>query len=237
MIPGKELGVQPRPDVSEMTPYVHIRPADQLKASFGHDHVVKLASNENPFGPSPLAVEAARHALSDVAGYPDGGAVALRDALADRFDLARDNVAVGNGSDEIILLLALAYLERGDDAVLAVPPYSIHRSAVLTAGGVPVGVPLRAYVHDLDAMAAAVTARTRLIFLANPHNPTGTAVDPSHLHRFAAGMPSPALLVVDEAYLDFADHALLHSARDLLDEYPNVVTLPTSSKAYGLTGP
>ena len=219
-----------------MAPYVPGRPADEVKVLFGLDHVVKLASNENPFGPSPRAVEAARHALAGVHSYPDGGSVALRDALAGRFSLARDNVAVGNGSDEIILLLALAYLERGDEAVLAAPPYSIHRSAVLTAGGVAVGVPLRDYVHDLDAMAAAVTARTRLIFLANPHNPTGTAVDPSHLHRFAAGMPSHALLVVDEAYLDFADDALRHSARDLLDEYPNVVTLRTFSKAYGLAG-
>src|SRR5205085_9740018 len=232
----KELGVRPRADVVAMAPYVPGRPADEVKAQFGLNRVVKLASNENPFGPSPRAGEAARHALAGVASYPDGGAVALRDALAGRFDLARDNVAVGNGSDEIILLLALAYLERGDDAVLAVPPYSIHRSAVLTAGGVAVGVPLHDYVHDLDAMAAAVTARTRLIFLANPHNPTGTAIAPSHLHRFIAGMPSHALLVVDEAYLDFVDDALRRSARVLLDEYPNVVTLRTFSKVYGLAG-
>ena len=236
MTPIKELGVRPRADVAAMAPYVPGRPAEEVKAQFGLNRVVKLASNENPFGPSPRAVEAARHALAGVASYPDGGSVALRDALAGRFGLARDNVAVGNGSDEIILLLALAYLERGDEAVLAAPPYSIHRSAVLTAGGVPVGVPLRDDVHDLDAMAAAVTARTRLIFLANPHNPTGTAVDPSHLRRFAAGMPSHALLVVDEAYLDFADDPLRRSARDLLDEHPNVVTLRTFSKAYGLAG-
>src|SRR5437660_1265262 len=98
------------------------------------------------------------------------------------------------------------------------------------------GVPLRGHVHDLDAMAAAVTARTRLIFVANPHNPTGTALDPAQLCRFAAGMSAHALLVVDEAYLDFADDTLRRSARDLLDEYPNVVTLRTFSKAYGLAG-
>src|SRR5438128_7679698 len=122
MIPGKELGVQPRPDVAAMAPYVPGRPADEVKAQFGLDHVVKLASNENPFGPSPRAVEAATRALTGVNSYPDGGSVALREALAGRFGLGRDNVAAGNGSDEIILLLALAYLDRGDEAVLAAPP-------------------------------------------------------------------------------------------------------------------
>src|SRR5205085_11841500 len=121
-----ELGVRPRADVAAMAPYVPGRPADEVKAQFGLNRVVKLASNENPFGPSPRAVEAARHALAGVASYPDGGSVALRDALADRFDLARDNVAVGNCIDENILLLALPYLDRVDEAVLAVPPYSIH---------------------------------------------------------------------------------------------------------------
>jgi histidinol-phosphate aminotransferase len=228
--------VRPRPDVAALAPYVPGRPAAEVERLFGLDDVVKLASNENPFGPSPRAVEASVRALATVNSYPDGGSVDLRERLAARFGLARENVAVGNGSDELIALLALAYLSPGDEVVLAAPPYSIHRNAALVAGGRPVGVPLRDHVHDLEAMAGAVTARTKLVFVANPHNPTGTAVDAATLRRFVTAIPPAVLLIVDEAYYDFADDALRHTARDLLDDHPNVVALRTFSKAYGLAG-
>jgi len=227
---------RPRPDVAALAPYVPGRPAGEARRQYGLDHVTKLASNENPFGPSPRAVAAATAALTESNRYPDGAATALRERLADLYGLERANVVVGNGSDEIILLLALAYLQPGQSAVMAAPPYAIHCSAVVTAGGAPVGVALCGHAHDLDAMVAALTDDTRLVFVANPHNPTGTHLERADLRRFAARIPLAVLLVVDEAYHDYVDDGLRHTARELLDDYPNVVTLRTFSKAHGLAG-
>jgi histidinol-phosphate aminotransferase len=175
-------------------------------------------------------------ALQSVNYYPDGAAILLRDRLAALHGLSRAHIAVGNGSDEMILLLALAYLAPGDEAVLADPPYAIHRNAVRIAGSAVVSVPLREHTHDLDAMAAAIGDRTRLVFVSNPPNPTGTAVAADDLRRFVAAVPPRVLIVVDEAYHHFVDDALRHAAADLLGAHPNVVTLRTFSKAYGLAG-
>jgi histidinol-phosphate aminotransferase len=231
-----ELEVRPREAVAGLAPYVPGRHAEAVKRQYGLDEVTKLASNENPFGPSPRAVAAARQALEGVHAYPDGASLALRDRLAEQHGLARENVVVGNGSDEIILLLALSYLEPGAEAILAAPPYSIHRTAVVASGGTPIGVPLRAYTHDLEAMAGVVTDRTGLVFIANPHNPTGTFLDAAALRRFVEALPPWVLLAVDEAYHEFVDDVLRHTARDLLDDHPNVVTMRTFSKTYGLAG-
>lgn len=229
-------GPRPRASVLAIAPYVPGRPAAEVRDQYNLDHVVKLASNENPFGPSPRALEAASRALAGMNWYPDGGTVALRERLAALFGLRRANIILGNGSDEVIMLLALAYLEPGDEAVLATPPYMIYRNAIHMAGGRPIGVPLRDSTHDLEAMAAAITVRTKVVFVANPHNPTGTVVTAPVLRHFATQVPPSTLLVVDEAYHDFVDDALRHSGRALLHEYPNVVALRTFSKAYGLAG-
>lgn len=233
---GEGVRARPRASLSAIARYVPGRPMEEVRRQYGLDEVTKLASNENPFGPSPRAVEAATRAVAGANWYPDGASADLRQRLAACFGLRPENIAVGNGSDEVILLLALAYLEPGAEAVLAAPPYSIHRTAVLTAGGTAVQAPLRDHVHDLDAMAGAITERTRLVFVANPHNPTGTVVTGAALRRFAGQVPPHALLVVDEAYYDFVDDPLRFTARDLLDDYPNVVTLRTFSKAHGLAG-
>jgi len=234
----RESRARPRAAIAGMTPYVPGRTAEEVRRAYGLGDipVVKIASNENPFGPSPRAVEAATRALGEVNRYPDGAAIDLRDRLAALFGLTRANVTVGNGSDELILLLALAYLEPGAEAVLAAPPYAIHHKAVLTAGARPVFVALDDHTHDLPAMADAVGDRTRVVFVTNPHNPTGTAVPAAALDRLAARMPPRVLLIVDEAYHDFVDDDARHSGRDLLDLYPHVVTLRTFSKAYGLAG-
>ncbi len=227
---------RPRPDIAALSAYVPGRSAAEVRRRYGLDDVVKLASNENPFGPSPRAVAAATAALAASNRYPDGASTALRARLAAVYRLAPANVIVGNGSDEIILLLALAYLRPSETAVMAAPPYAIHRSAVVIAGGVVAGVALKDHVHDLDAMATAVGGGAKLVFVANPHNPTGTHLDREALRRFAARIPAHTLLVVDEAYHDYVDDAVRHTARDLLGDYPNVVTLRTFSKAHGLAG-
>ena len=227
---------RPRPDIAALSAYVPGRSAAEVRRRYGVDEVVKLASNENPFGPSPHAIAAATTALAASNRYPDGASTALRERLAAVYRLAPANVIVGNGSDELILLLALAYLQPGETAVMAAPPYAILRSAVAIAGGAVAGVALKDYVHDLDAMADAVGEDTKLVFVANPHNPTGTHLGRDVLRRFAARIPTHVLLVVDEAYHDYVDDAVRHTARDLLGDYPNVVTLRTFSKAHGLAG-
>jgi len=227
---------RPRPDIAALSAYVPGRSVEEVRRRYGLDDVARLASNENPVGPSPRAVAAATAVLAASNRYPDGASTALRERLATVYRLAPANVIVGNGSDEIILLLALAYLRPGETAVMAAPPYAIHRSAVAIAGGAVAGVALKDHVHDLDAMADAVGEDTKLVFVANPHNPTGTHLDRDALRRFAAHIPARTLLVVDEAYHDYVDDAARHTARDLLDDYPNVVTLRTFSKAHGLAG-
>jgi histidinol-phosphate aminotransferase len=236
MAEDRTLQVRPRAAAEVIAPYVPGRSIEEVKRDYGLNDVVKLASNENPFGPSPRAIEAAATALAGVHRYPDGASRDLREALARRHGLERENVIMGNGSDEVIMLLALAYLDSGSEAVLAAPPYSVHRTAVLVAHGKIISVQLRHHTHDLAAMAAAATERARLIMVANPHNPTGTAVTEGDLRRLAVTAPEHVVIIVDEAYYDFVDDDLRFTARDLLDRHPNVVTVRTFSKVHGLSG-
>jgi len=231
-----QLHVRPCATTDAITPYVPGRPIEEVCRDYGLVNVVTLASNENPFGPSPRALAAIIAALPDIGRYPDGGSLNLRDGLARKFGLTRDNIVTGNGSDELIMVLALAYVEPGTEAVLVTPPYSIHRTAVLATGGIPVAIPLHKYTHDVEAMVAAVTERTRIIFVANPHNPTDTIIGMDALCYLVESVPPHMLVLVDEAYHDFVDDSVRHTARELLDRHPNVVTLRTFSKAYGLAG-
>lgn len=196
---------------------------------------LKLASNENPYGPSPRAVEAARAALAGVDRYPEPGAGALRTRLAAVHGVAPDQVLVGTGSDEVLFLLAGTYLEPGRRAVMAWPPYGIHRIASQAAGAELAFLPLRDHVHDLRAMAAAVAPQGS-VFVANPHNPTGTAVRPGELRAFVADVPTDCLVVIDEAYFEFVEPSVRATAIDLLGRHPGLVVTRTFSKAYGLAG-
>jgi histidinol-phosphate aminotransferase len=154
------------------------KPIAEVERELGIAGAVKLASNENPIGPSPAALEAVRQSLGGLHRYPDGGGTALRGAIAARLKVASEAVILGNGSDEVVDLLAKTLLVAGDEAVMAAPTFGIYRIAVLAHQGRPIEVPLAAGRHDLDAMARAVTPRTRLFFLCNPNSPTGTAVSP-----------------------------------------------------------
>ncbi|HEU5012301.1 MAG TPA: aminotransferase class I/II-fold pyridoxal phosphate-dependent enzyme, partial [Roseiflexaceae bacterium] len=169
--------------------------------------MVKLSSNENPRGPSPRAVAAMQAALGNVYRYPDAGSLALRQALAERFDLAPDMVICTNGSDEMVLLLCLAFLREGDEAIMAHGSFISYFLRALEMGAQPVRVPLRNYTHDLDAMADAVTDRTRLIFVCNPNNPTGTTNTTDEVMRFLQRVPEDVLVVMDEAYIEFVEQA------------------------------
>jgi histidinol-phosphate aminotransferase len=199
--------------------------------------MVKLSSNENPLGPSPRAVAAMQAALGNVYRYPDAGSLALRQALAERFDLAPDMVICTNGSDEMVLLLCLAFLREGDEAIMAHGSFISYFLRALEMGAQPVRVPLRNYTHDLDAMADAVTDRTRLIFVCNPNNPTGTTNTTDEVMRFLQRVPEDVLVVMDEAYIEFVEQADYPDLRaELRNGRQNLLLLRTFAKIYGLAG-
>lgn len=228
-----------RPNVLQMTPYSPGKPVDEVKRELGLDRVVKLASNENPLGPSPKAVAAVQAAAAQMHVYPDGSAHRLRTALASKFGLSAKQILVGNGSDELIHLLGLVLLDEGSEMMMGDPSFSRYDAAAHLSVAKLVKVPLDAdFRHDLPAMARAVTAKTRLIWIANPNNPTGTVVRRSEVDRFLDDVPEDVVVVLDEAYYEFA--AGLSDFPNSLDYVtagrPNVVGLRTFSKAYGLAG-
>jgi histidinol-phosphate aminotransferase len=199
--------------------------------------VVKLSSNENPLGPSPRALAAIQTAAAQVHRYPDAGSLALRQGLAARFGLDPEMVICTNGSDEMVFLLCLAFLREGDQAVMAHGSFISYYLRTLEMGGQAVRVPLRAYAHDLDAMADAITDRTRLLFLCNPNNPTGTTNSAAEVARLLERVPDHVLVVVDEAYIEFVEQPdYPHLLADLGTGRDNIILLRTFAKIYGLAG-
>lgn len=194
--------------------------------------IIKLASNENPFGPSPRAVAAARRALEHGELYPDGGCFELRQKLAAQFGLGADQFVMGNGSNEIIELLGHVFIAPGDEVVMGAPAFVVYKLITLLFGARAVEVPLRAWRHDLARMAAAVTSRTKLVYVCSPNNPTGTANPGSDLLEFARALPDHVIAVFDEAYADYV--AEPPDLRPLIMEGRKIICLRTFSKIYGL---
>ncbi|MFQ5693390.1 MAG: histidinol-phosphate transaminase, partial [Nitrospinota bacterium] len=191
----------------------------------------------NPLGPSPLAVEAAREALAESHVYPDGGAGDLRAALAERVGLRPENFFVGNGADDVLQNLARAFVNRGDECVIPAPSFHPYTTVTRVMGGVPVYSPLRQYRIDLADVRARVTERTKLVFLCNPNNPTGTALARTEFEAFLRALPRPLIIVLDEAYLDFVeDHGVPRSESYIRNRETWVVGVRTFSKVYGLAG-
>ena len=178
------------PDIVSLRPYVPGKPIEELQRELGLARIIKLASNENPLGSSLKALAALSEGASTLHRYPDGGAFRLREALADRWKVTPDQVILGNGSDEILGLLARTFLAPGDEAIMADQTFVIYKMEVTAAHGKPVIVPLKEWRHDLQAMADAITDRTRLLFLCNPNNPTGTMVSASEVERLLSRVPA-----------------------------------------------
>lgn len=222
------------PSVLTQPVYEPGKPIEDVARELGLDpaSIIKLASNENPLGPSPLATEAARKALAEGQLYPDGGCFRLRQKLAGKIGVEAAQVVIGNGSNEILELLAHVFLRPGDETVMGNPAFVVYKLATLLLGAKPVEVPLVEQTHDLAAMARAVTARTRLVFVACPNNPTGTANSEADLLAFARALPDHVVLVYDEAYAEYAGQA--PDLRPLLREGRKVICLRTFSKIYGL---
>jgi len=226
-----------KPWIRSLEPYEPGKPIEELERELGIQGSVKLASNENPLGPSPLAVAALRDALARVHRYPDGHAFALRRKLAQRLGVAGEALVLGNGSSELLELLAKTFLGPGDEVVFAWPSFAMYPIVVRGMGATPVTVPLDAgLVHDLDAMAAAVGPRTKLVLVCNPNNPTGTSLGRQTFDRFAAALPAEVVLVVDEAYFEYARREDFPDALAWIARRPATIVLRTLSKIYGLAG-
>jgi histidinol-phosphate aminotransferase len=220
---------QPRKGVLDIAAYVPGRD----KAAPGVK-LYKLSSNETPLGPSPKAVEAFHGVADDLASYPDGSALELREAIARRHGIAADRIVCGNGSDELLALLAQTYLSPGDEAVFSEHGFLVYPITTKAAGATPVEVKDTDLTADVDAFLAAVTERTKIVFLANPNNPTGTYVPFSEVRRMHAGLPSHVLLVLDAAYAEYVRRNDYESGMELAATAPNVVMTRTFSKIYGL---
>ena len=212
------------------------RPIEVVAREFGLDPagVIKLASNENPLGPSPLGLAAARRALDSIHLYPDSGCTFLRERLGRMWGLTPDHFVVGNGSNEVMILLAQAFLRPGDEVVFGSQAFVVYKLATTLCGATPVEVPMPGFRHDLKAMRAAVTERTRILFLASPNNPTGGTDDPADILRLAESLPEHVIFCLDEAYAEFLEATA--DLRPLLKSGRKVVVTRTFSKVYGLAG-
>jgi histidinol-phosphate aminotransferase len=223
--------------ILDLRPYEPGKPIEELERELGITGSIKLASNESPLGPSPKAKAAIRAAIDGLHRYPDGASFALREALASRLDVATDQIVFGAGADEILELLAKTFLGPGAEAVFAWPSFAMYPIVVTGMGATPVPVPLSSdLVHDLPALAAAITERTRLVFVCNPNNPTGTSVGAEAFDRFAAELPEDVVLVVDEAYVEFVRRSDFPDSLAWVERRPATIVLRTFSKLYGLAG-
>jgi histidinol-phosphate aminotransferase len=224
------------PDYIQGLPaYVPGKPIEEVEQDL-KIHAVKLASNENPLGPSPKAMEAARRALGEANWYPDGGSKRLRQVLAARNNVRFEEIFVGLGSSEIIDLASRVLLRPGLDGITSEGSFALFAIAIRASGGHLIQTAMKDYTFDLDAIAAAVTPQTRVIYIANPNNPTGTAFGHDEFAAFMHKVPGDVLVVLDEAYYEYAARPDLPKSRELFREYNNILTLRTFSKVYGLAG-
>ena len=225
-----------RPCVEDLPAYRPGKAAVQAEEEHGITGAIKLASNENPYPPADSVLAAIVEAVSGVNRYPDHLALGLRGRLASWLGVEPDMVAVGCGSVGLLRQICMAYVDPGDEVVYPWLSFEAYPISVTTMGGVPVTVPLADHAFDLEGVAAAVTDRSKLVLLATPNNPTGTAVSVDAIDDLVQNIPADVVVVVDEAYKEFADPALGDSITDLVPKHPNVVVMRTFSKAYGLAG-
>jgi histidinol-phosphate aminotransferase len=223
------------PGVRQITPYQPGRPAEEVAAEFGIERPIKLASNENPLGPSPLALVAMQQ-VGNLARYPDGNGMALKTRLAQRHDVEVSCVTLGNGSNDILEFVTRAFVNPGNEVIFSQHAFAVYPLATLAVGGTPVVTPAKDWGNDLDAMLAAITDRTRVIFIANPNNPTGTWVGRQALETFLDAVPEHVITVIDEAYAEYVEQPEYPDCTQWIDRYDRLLVTRTFSKIYGLAG-
>jgi histidinol-phosphate aminotransferase len=224
--------------VRAIAPYQAGKPISEVAREFGLDEasIVKLASNENPFGVPESAQQAMARAAADLGRYPDANAFELKAALSQRYDVPADWITLGNGSNDILEIAAHAFVQKGESVVYAQYSFAVYALATQGVGGRAIVVPAREYGHDLDAMAAAIEPDTRLVYIANPNNPTGTFIPAPQIEAFLAKVPSNVIVVLDEAYNEYLAPGDQFESAQWVRKYPNLVVSRTFSKAYGLAG-
>jgi histidinol-phosphate aminotransferase len=225
-----------RKNILDLAIYRPGKPIEEVQRELGLTEVIKLASNENALGPSRTVIEALQGALCGVHYYPDGSSYRLRQVLAGFYGVDFGQIHLGNGSNEIVQQISLAFLEPGDEVIMPVPSFPRYEPLARMMNAVPREVPLADYTLDLQAMAAQLNRRTKLIYICNPNNPTGTIVRKPELDRFLALVPDHCLVILDEAYFEYVEDEAYPDGLDYLRDYPNVVVLRTFSKIYGLAG-
>lgn len=224
--------------IRDIAPYQPGKPISELAREMGlrEEDIIKLASNENPLGMSPLALEAIEKALPDLTLYPDGSGYALKQTIAKKFGVSVEQIVLGNGSNDVLEFMARSFLRPGLDAIYSQHAFAVYPLVVQAVGAKGIEVPAKNFGHDLDAMRAAVTPTTRIIFIANPNNPTGTYIPAALLHAFLKSLPLNILVVLDEAYTEYLPQQHASHSMAWLKEFPNLVISRTFSKAYGLAG-
>ncbi len=231
-----------RPGIRGLTPYQPGKPISELERELGLTRIIKLASNENPLGPSARAIAAARASLADSHYYPDGGGFELKAALSRHLGVDPAQITLGNGSNDVLELIARVFLGSDVEAIFSEHAFAVYPLATQAAGAKAVVTPAHdgsrgpRYGHDLDAMSRQMTDQTRVIFIANPNNPTGTCLGRDELRRFIEGVPDTAIVVVDEAYFEYVEQDDYPNALTWLADFPNLIVTRTFSKAYGLAG-
>lgn len=226
------------PGVQKISPYQPGRPAEEVAAEFGISRPIKLASNENPLGPSALAVKAMQ-SVHDLERYPDGSGAALKDKIAARHQLSADCITLGNGSNDILEFVARAFVNPGDEVIFSRHAFAVYPLATLAVGGKPVETPALNWGNDLEAIVEAITSHSKVIFIANPNNPTGTWLTESELKSFLSQVPQTVIVVIDEAYAEYVTEDSCPGYPDCtqwLNEFPNLLVTRTFSKIYGLAG-
>jgi len=223
-------------NIKTINPYVPGKPLEELERELCITGSIKLASNENPLGPSPKAVAAIKKALEGLNRYPDGSGYYLSQALAKRYDVDVSQLMLGNGSNELIELAVRTFVQPGDEVVSADPSFVVYKMITQAGGGTNIIVPLKDDRHDLDAMAERITLKTKLVFIANPNNPTGTMNTKAEMDRFMDRVPDHVLVAVDEAYCEYVTHVDYPDSLDYLRDGKNMLVLRTFSKIYGLAG-
>ncbi len=225
---------QIQPQISGINPYVPGKPISELERELHLTRISKLASNENPLGASPKVNMSIQESLTEVARYPDGSAYQLKQAIAEHVALTTNQVTIGNGSNELLELIARIFAGKGDEVIFSQYAFAVYPISAQVVGASSICVPAKDWSHDLTAMLAAITEQTKVIYIANPNNPTGTLIKPSDWNNFIQQVPKNVIVVLDEAYFEYVPEGKTINGVDYLEDYPNLIVSRTFSKAYGL---
>jgi histidinol-phosphate aminotransferase len=225
-----------RKGIFKITSYIPGKSIEEVQKELGVKKWIKLASNENLLGPSPKAVAAIRKELPNIYLYPEGPCTVLRQALARKFSLPEETVVISNGADNLILMIACAFVDEGNEVVMADPTFSVYTNVTQIMGGRPIKVRLKDFTHDLDSMLKKINRKTKLVFICNPNNPTGTTISQKSFDHFLSKLPKQVIVVLDEAYGDFVEDSFYPNGLDYIKERKQVILLRTFSKVYGLAG-